>query len=113
MRQPESRHAPLRRVRRSSIKQQVFEQLRDGIIRGTWPAGTKLPSESDLGAKLGCSRISIREALQMLASLGLVETRQGGGTFVQSYAGEVLFSPLLPMLALQKQTFSTSWSTGR
>jgi GntR family transcriptional repressor for pyruvate dehydrogenase complex len=92
----------LRQVRRASVKQQVFEQLRDGIIRGTWPAGTKLPSESDLGAKLGCSRISIREALQMLSSLGLVETRQGGGTFVRSYAGEVLFSPLLPMLALQK-----------
>jgi GntR family transcriptional repressor for pyruvate dehydrogenase complex len=102
MRQPPSRHAPLRQVRKTSVKQQVFEQLRDGIVRGTWPAGTRLPSESGLGAKLGCSRISIRAALQMLATLGLVETRQGGGTFVRPYSGEVLLSPLLPMLALQR-----------
>jgi GntR family transcriptional repressor for pyruvate dehydrogenase complex len=38
----------------------------------------------------------------MLGSLGLVETRQGGGTFVRPYSGEVLLSPLLPMLALQR-----------
>jgi GntR family transcriptional regulator, transcriptional repressor for pyruvate dehydrogenase complex len=49
---------------------------------------------------LGVSRVSIREALQMLASLGLLETRHGGGTYVREYAGEILFSPLLPMLAL-------------
>jgi GntR family transcriptional repressor for pyruvate dehydrogenase complex len=102
MRQPPSHHIPLRRVKRASVKQQVFEQLRDGIVRGNWVAGTRLPSESDLCAKLGCSRISIREALQMLSTLGLVETRHGGGSFVRQYAGEVLFSPLLPMLALQR-----------
>lgn len=89
-------------VRRAGVKQQVFEQLRDGIVRGTWPAGARLPSENELSAKLGCSRISIREALQMLASLGLVQTRQGGGTFVRRYSGEVLLSPLLPMIALER-----------
>jgi GntR family transcriptional repressor for pyruvate dehydrogenase complex len=96
------RKASLKPVRRTRIKQQVFEQLRDGIVRGSWPAGARLPSENELVAKLGCSRISIREALHMLASLGLVETRHGGGTFVRPYSGEVLLSPLLPMIVLER-----------
>ncbi len=96
-----ARGTRLKPVRRAGIKQQVFEQLRDGIIRGTWPAGSKLPSENELVATFGCSRISVREALQMLASLGLVEARHGDGTFVRAYSGEVLLSPLLPMIALE------------
>jgi GntR family transcriptional repressor for pyruvate dehydrogenase complex len=95
------RRTGLKPVRRVGVKQQVFEQLRDGIVRGTWPAGSRLPSEHELSEKLGCSYISIREAIQMLASLGLVQTRQGGGTYVRAYSGEVLMSPLLPMLALE------------
>jgi len=87
-------------IRRSGVKNQVFEQLRDRIMERTWAPGTKIPSENALAAALGVSRVSIREALHMLASLGLLETRQGGGTYVRSYAGEVVFNPLLPMLAL-------------
>jgi GntR family transcriptional repressor for pyruvate dehydrogenase complex len=97
-----ARNSPLKPVRQARVKQQVFEQLRNGIVRGSWPAGTRLPSENELTVKLGCSRISIREALHMLASLGLVETRHGGGTIVTPYSGEVLLSPLLPMIALEQ-----------
>ncbi|MGA2977748.1 MAG: FadR/GntR family transcriptional regulator [Spirochaetia bacterium] len=89
-------------MRRVGIKQQVFEQLRDGIVRGTWPPGTRMPSENELVTKLGCSRVSVRGALQMLASLQLIEIRHGDGTFVRTYAGEVLLSPLLPMIALER-----------
>jgi 2-hydroxy-3-oxopropionate reductase len=61
------RRTGLRPVRRTGVRQQVFEQLRDGIVRGTWPAGSRLPSESTLTQKLGSSRIAVREAIQMLA----------------------------------------------
>jgi GntR family transcriptional regulator, transcriptional repressor for pyruvate dehydrogenase complex len=61
-----------------------------------------MPSENELVAKLGCSRISIREALQMLACLGLVETRHGDGTFVRHYSAEIFLNPLLPMIALER-----------
>lgn len=96
-----ARRGRLKPVRRAGIKQQVFEQLRNGIVRGTWPPGARLPSENELVTTLGCSRISVRGALQMLASMGLVEIRHGDGTFVRSYSGEVLLSPLLPMIALE------------
>jgi GntR family transcriptional repressor for pyruvate dehydrogenase complex len=90
----------LTRVRRAGVKDQVFEQLRDRILERTWAPGTKIPSENALGVALGVSRVSIREALHMLASLGLLETRHGGGTYVREYTGDVFLNPLLPMLAL-------------
>jgi GntR family transcriptional repressor for pyruvate dehydrogenase complex len=90
----------LTRVQRAGVKNQVFEQLRDRIMDRTWPPGAKIPSENALGVALGVSRVSIREALQMLASLGLLETRQGGGTYVREHSGEIFLNPLLPMLAL-------------
>jgi GntR family transcriptional regulator, transcriptional repressor for pyruvate dehydrogenase complex len=87
-------------VRRSGVKNQVFEQLRDRIMERTWAPGTKIPSENALAAALGVSRVPIREALHMLASLGILETRHGGGTYVRAYSGEVFLNPLLPMLTL-------------
>ena len=87
-------------VRRSGVKNQVFEQLRDRIMERTWAPGTKIPSENALAAAFGVSRVPIREALHMLASLGILETRQGGGTYVRAYSGEVFLNPLLPMLTL-------------
>jgi GntR family transcriptional repressor for pyruvate dehydrogenase complex len=87
-------------VEHSGVKTQVFEQLRDRIMAGTWPPGAKIPSENALAGALGVSRVSVREALHMLASLGLLETRHGGGTYVREYSGEIFLNPLLPMLAL-------------
>ena len=87
-------------VRRSGVKNQVFEQLRDRIMERTWAPGTKIPSENALASALGVSRVPIREALHMLASLGILETRHGGGTYVRAYSGEVFLNPLLPMLTL-------------
>jgi GntR family transcriptional repressor for pyruvate dehydrogenase complex len=93
----------LARIKRKGVKQQVFDQLRDQIVAGAWPPGSKIPSENELTRKLGVSRVSLREALHMLASLGLVESRQGGGTFVREYTGEVMFNPLFPMIALDRR----------
>jgi GntR family transcriptional repressor for pyruvate dehydrogenase complex len=92
--------AHLTRVRHAGVKHQVFEQLRDRIVERTWQPGAKIPSENALAQALGASRVSIREALHMLASLGLLETRHGGGTYVREYSAEIFLNPLLPMLAL-------------
>ncbi len=90
------------KVKRARIKDQIFAQLRDQIMAGEWRPGSKIPSENELTRRLGVSRVSVREALQMLASLGLLEMRQGGGTFVREYSGEVHFNSLFPMLALDR-----------
>jgi GntR family transcriptional repressor for pyruvate dehydrogenase complex len=92
--------ASLRRVKRRSVTTQVYEQLKAQVLRRVWLPGSKLPSENVLAAKLGVSRVSIREGLQRLVSLGLLETRHGEGTFVCGYSAESSMNALLPMLAL-------------
>ena len=79
----------LTRVHRTGVKNQVFAQIRDRIMDRTWPPGAKIPSENALAEALGVSRVSIREAVHMLASLGLLESKHGGGTYVREYTGEV------------------------
>lgn len=90
----------LKRLSHSSVKDQVFEQLKSQILQRVWVPGTKIPSENTLAKELGVSRISIREAIKMLSSLGLLHTIQGGGTYVSEYRSEVMLNPLIPMLAL-------------
>jgi len=92
----------LRRVTRRSVTTQVYEQLKAQVLHRVWLPGAKLPSENELAAKLGVSRVSVREGLQRLVSLGLLETRHGEGTFVRGYSAENSMNALLPMLALSR-----------
>ena len=63
---------------------QVARQLRESILSGQLAVGERLPVESQLGAAMGVSRSTVREALRLLASQGLVVTTRGvtGGTTV-------------------------------
>ena len=63
-------------VKRSSIREQVFKQLERQIISGSWLPGTKIPSEHELASMMGVSRVTVREALQKLNTLGLLEARR-------------------------------------
>ncbi|MBN1317647.1 MAG: FadR family transcriptional regulator [Anaerolineales bacterium] len=62
-----------------SIIEQVITQIKDGTLK----AGDKLPSERQLINMLSVSRSSVREALQALAAMNLVEVRPGEGTFIE------------------------------
>jgi GntR family transcriptional repressor for pyruvate dehydrogenase complex len=90
----------LRRVKRQSVTNQVYEQLKAQVLRRAWLPGSKLPSENLLAQQLGVSRVSVREGLQRLVSLGLLETRHGEGTFVCEYGAGASMNALIPMLAL-------------
>jgi GntR family transcriptional regulator len=56
--------------------------LRTRILEGIYPALSQLPSESELGAAFGVSRITVRQALGDLQKEGLIYTLQGKGSFV-------------------------------
>lgn len=61
---------------------QIEEQIADRICGGELPAGARIPSERELAAGLGVSRMTVRHALASLAGRGLVERGVGRGTFV-------------------------------
>jgi GntR family transcriptional repressor for pyruvate dehydrogenase complex len=67
-----------------SAVETAFQGLRQMIATGRLQAGQRFPIESELCAELGVSRSSLREAVRMLAALGLVEVRQGSGTYVSA-----------------------------
>lgn len=64
--------------------EQVADQLLGLIISGELTPGTRLPSEVDLASQFGVSRTTVREALRILATRNLIESRRGvsGGHFV-------------------------------
>lgn len=72
----------MKQIARSSVVDAVVDQLRQRIHNGTWPIGMKIPTEVKLIEMLGVSRPSLREAVRSLVQLGLLETRQGDGTYV-------------------------------
>ena len=87
----------LKRLHKTSISEEVCEQLKQQIIDREWVPGEKLPSENELAVEMGVSRVTIRQALQKLTVLGLIETRVGEGSFVADFdLGIPLKSVLLP-----------------
>ena len=62
---------------------QVADRLRPPIESGDWPAGYKLPSESELMEQFDVSRVTVRLAVGALRAEGLIVTRQGRGSFVR------------------------------
>lgn len=70
------------KIEKVNLVDAVCQQLREMIITGKLPEGTKLESENRLAASFSVSRVVIREALQQLRSEKLIVTRQGVGTYV-------------------------------
>ncbi|MGC5362714.1 FadR/GntR family transcriptional regulator [Streptomyces sp. DT24] len=68
--------------RRSALADQVIAQLRTEITSGEWPVGSRIPTEPELVEQLGVARNTVREAVRALAHNGLLDIRQGSGTYV-------------------------------
>lgn len=73
---------PLISPRRSALADQVIAQLRTQITSGEWPVGSRIPTEPELVEQLGVARNTVREAVRALAHNGLLDIRQGSGTYV-------------------------------
>jgi GntR family transcriptional regulator, transcriptional repressor for pyruvate dehydrogenase complex len=67
---------------RPLVSRAVSEHLQAMILRGGLKPGDRLPSQRDLAGQLGVSRPSLREAISVLETLGLVEVRIGSGVYV-------------------------------
>ncbi|WP_460121149.1 FadR/GntR family transcriptional regulator [Pseudomonas sp. S2_C03] len=67
-----------------SLVDQALERLRLRITEGVWTVGQRLPTEPELSAELGVSRNTVREAMRVLAFSGLIEIRQGDGSYLRA-----------------------------
>lgn len=68
----------------SELARSTLARLRTQITSGQWPVGSRIPVEAELAGDLGVGRSTVREAIRSLATLGMVETHVGRGTFVCS-----------------------------
>lgn len=86
-------------IQKRSLVDIALEQIRLRIDDGTWPLGQRLPPEPELAESLGISRNTVREAVRVLTFSGVLEVRQGDGTYVRACA-----NPLDTMLVLARSS---------
>ncbi|MDO4286975.1 MAG: FadR/GntR family transcriptional regulator [Eubacteriales bacterium] len=80
---------------KNTLAQQTAEHLRDMIIKEQiFRYGDKLPNENDLSNRLGISRTTLREAIHILTSEGLLTVKRGKGTFVSAQINQYVSGKL-------------------
>lgn len=80
----------------------VVDQLKGRIISGEYKSGDQLPPEGALCALFGVSRITVREALKKMNMMGLVEIKQGKGTFVKTVDLGLFMKPLFQLIDFEE-----------
>ena len=94
----------LQKVESVRIFEKAVDQLRDLIFQGALAPEQKLPTEQELSRQFHIGRSSIREALRVLESEGLVEVRRGSGTYVTAKPMHLgLKSEVIGWLAQQRE----------
>ncbi|MER6605413.1 FCD domain-containing protein [Streptomyces sp. NPDC000927] len=71
-------------ARRTALVTDVIASLRAEITSGRWPVGSRIPPEPVLIERLGVARGTLREGVRALAHAGLLQVRQGDGTYVRA-----------------------------
>ncbi|MEW9797241.1 GntR family transcriptional regulator [Alteromonas sp. CYL-A6] len=89
---------------RKKLADVITEQLESMILDGTLLAGQKLPPERELALQFDVSRPSLREAIGNLQARGLVERKQGGGTFVSKELNAAMTDPLMALISKRPET---------
>ncbi len=103
--QPDHSHSP--------IYMQLAQNLRQQIIDGRILSGEALPSERDLCALMGASRVTVRKAIELLIEEGMLSRRQGSGTYVtpRIQAPGSYLTSFSEDAAARGETTSTLWMT--
>ena len=79
------------------IYRQIYERLREQILAGALPEGTRLPPERALAERLAVNRSTVVHAYRDLAADGLIEQRVGSGSRVASL--DAAAGPIAPRVS--------------
>ncbi len=99
----------IRKIRKNDVSTQVYDQMREMILRNVWKPGDRLPSENELAESFGVSRVTIRQALLKMNTFGLIRTRQGEGSFVQEMGVGIKLNELVPSIYLSENAVRDVW----
>lgn len=90
-------------IKRTKVSEDIVNQIKRLISEGKLKPGDKLPPERELIKQLGVSRPSLREALNALVALGLLEVRQAKRTFVRSVTSKLIEDPIGLLIKADEQ----------
>lgn len=90
-------------VKKIKVSDEVFKQMQMNIKNGIWKHNSKLPSENMLAELFNVSRISIRTAIHKLEAIGMLETRNGEGTFVVDINPRDIWAPVIQSMSLSSE----------
>jgi GntR family transcriptional regulator, transcriptional repressor for pyruvate dehydrogenase complex len=81
-------------IRPKRVSEEIVQQIKDLIARGSLAPGERFPPEREMALQLNVSRPTLREAIQVLEHLGLVRSVHGDGTYVLDVGEQCLRDPL-------------------
>src|SRR6266851_2637724 len=105
---------PWRKAIAQSLPDQVAQSILERIATGELLPGHRLPSQRDLAASMGVGLAVIREAVQRLQALNIVEASHGAGTVIRPFRWmPLMYDPALFVLAVQRIGVRDLWETRR
>ena len=91
----ENKYAGARASQKKTVVNQIIDYIQEQIIKGHYKPGTKIPNEYELINELQVSRNSLREAIKILTTMGIMEIRRGDGTYVCSQVNPSTFDTVV------------------
>lgn len=85
------------------MSEDVAEQIKKIIVEGSLKPGDKLPSVRSLSESFQVGQSTVREAYSSLKAIGLIETRQGEGTFIRNFNPAMLHQSISEFLLINKE----------
>ncbi len=98
---------PFSAIRQSKVSEDIVEQIKTLIRNGQLQPGEKLPSERNLAQILEVGRSSLREAINSLSMMGLVEVRRRKGIYVRSVSAPLVSDPLRQIMDDDRKIISS------
>ena len=90
-----------RRIGRGRIADRIVDDLKERILSGEMPNGWRLPAERELADQYGVSGATVREAVRVLATMGLVSVHHGSGTFVTAESDTMIGMSIASVVRLE------------
>ncbi|MGX9136309.1 FadR/GntR family transcriptional regulator [Rummeliibacillus sp. JY-2-4R] len=95
-----------KKIKAKKIYEEVAEALHEMIRTGILQPGDRLDSVQQLSENFQVSRSAVREALSALKAMGLIDIKQGEGTFVKSFDANEMVFPLSTAILMNKEDIS-------